>query len=503
MLIGNSEMENIKKIIEDGARNSMNIKEFIAQQISEFKNSEQYKTMQIGSRYYKNNGDIKNKQRTYIDDEGNERIAPHMKNFKLNHPFLYKLTNQKNGYLLRKKPLIKQVISPNEKEDKEYEKILQKIFDNKMHRRLKYTLIETIKRGLAWWQLFVDETGELKTKLRYASRVIALWKDEEHETLDAIIMFYEIEEYKSATNKVTRIKVEFHDNEGVRYYIYDGASLILDNVEMERNQALLIKESDSDPVYAHFLINEQPYKWKSGIPFIYFKYNSEELPLIYFLKELVDCYDELTSKLGDAIYDAPDGVDVVKNYDESAGRFKKNLATYNLVLLDDEGEYDRKNITINAEAYKIFIEQLRKDIYEGAAGVDTQSEKFGTNDSGVALKQLYADLDLDCSNIETEFKSSLQHYMNFRNEFLTLKTGNDYTNKETELIFNKSMTVNEKELIENCKSSIGMISEKTILSKHPFVNDINSELAQISKEKKQAEGSYDNIIKNKDGDMDE
>lgn len=69
-------------------------------------------------------------------------------------------------------------------------------------------------------------------------------------------------------------------------------------------------------------------KWTSqklakGIPFIYFKYNGDELPLIHFLKALLDCYDELTSKMGDTIYEAPDGVNVVKNYQSEAGTFQK------------------------------------------------------------------------------------------------------------------------------------------------------------------------------------
>lgn len=112
--------------------------------------------------------------------------------------------------------------------------------------------------------------------------------------------------------------------------------------------------------------------------------------------------------------------------------------------MDSDGEYDRKGVEINIEAFKSFIEQLRKDIYEGGSGVDTQSEKFGTQESGVALKQLYADLDLDCSNIETEFQSSFQHFKGFVDEWQSIKENRDYSETELEWIFNKTMTVNEK-----------------------------------------------------------
>ena len=312
---------------------------------------------------------------------------------------------------MRKKPTIKQVVDKDEDEDPDYKEVLKDIFNNKMHKRLKYTLIEATKRAMCWWQLYVDENGDFKVRLRYATRIVPIWKDEEHEVLDALIYFYDVEVYTSEENKEIKTKVEYYDEDGVRYYIYDAEHLIEDVEEVEkRKQFVLGTDTEGISILGHFMINNKVMKWSKGIPFIYFKYNGDELPLIHFLKALLDCYDELCSKIGDGIYEAPDGVNVVKNYQEEAGTFQKNLQTFNTVFLDSDGEYDRKNVEINIEAFKAFIEQLRKDIYEGGFGVDTQSEKFGTQESGVALKQLYADLDLDCSNIETEFKSSLEYF---------------------------------------------------------------------------------------------
>ena len=181
------------------------------------------------------------------------------------------------------------------------------------------------------------------------------------------------------------------------------------------------------------------------------------------------------------------GVNVVKNYGEEVNTFQKNLQTYNTVFLDADGDYKRENITSDIEGFKVFIEQLRKDIYEGGSGVDTQSEKFGTNVSGVALKQLYADLDLDCSNIETEFKSSLEYFKAFIDEWIMITQNKDYSQNKIEWIFNKTMTVNEKELIENCKNSLDMISNATNIANHPWVDDHEKEIERMKKEKEEEE----------------
>lgn len=494
-----TEMDKIKMIITEGAKKGMELSKFIDLQINNFKQSNTYKEMLEGSKYFKNEGDIEKKQRTYINKDGMEEIAPHAKNYILKHPILYKMINQKAGYLLRKKTNIKQVIAKDEKEDEDYKEILKSLFNNKMHKRLKYTLIEAVKRGISWWQIYIDNEGDLEARLRYATRIVPLWQDEEHEILDAIIMPYDVEVYTSDTDREKRTKVEYWDLEGVRYFIYDGSTLLEDVEEVEKRKDLVIgKDIHGISILAHFKIGDTLHKW-TKIPFIYFKYNGDEMPLIHLLKSLIDCYDELCSRTGDSIYDAPDGVNVVKNYQSEAGTFQKNLATFNTVFLDEEGDYDRKDINLNIEAFKSFIKQLRKDIYESGSGVDTQSEKFGTQESGVALKQLYADLDLDCSNIETEFKSSLEYFMFFYNNWVEMTTGKDYTDKEVEFVFNKTMTVNEKELIENCVNSMGIISKYTIRSRHPYVSDVEDEEEKIETEEKEEakkqESEYDKMIK--------
>mgnify|MGYP005759738993 CR=1 FL=1 len=489
-----TELEKVDFILKEGLKKGMSLSKFVNTQINEFKESNEYKLMQMGSQYYKNNGDIRDKERTYIDENGLEKVSPHAQNFKLHHPILYKMINQKAGYLLRKKPTVKQVIEKGEKEDPEYKKILGDIFNNKMHKRLKYTLIEAVKRGIAWWQIYIDESGDLKVRLRYATRIIPIWEDEEHEVLAAIIMVYEVEEYTSETQKEKKTKVEYWDLEGVRYYILDGSNLIEDVEEVEKRKDLFIKiDEEGNSILGHFSIDGVPQLWDK-IPFVYWKYNGDELPLIYFLKTLVDAYDYLCSKTADAIYEAPDGVNVVKNYGDEVNTFQKNLQTFNTVFLETDGEYSRESVKIEIDAFKVFIEQLRKDIYESGFCVDTQSEKFGTQESGVAIKQLYADLDLDCSNIETEFKSSLEYFMYFVNSWAQGKTGKEYMENEVELVLNKTMTVNEKELIENCKNSVGVISNASIIAHHPWVSDPEDELEKIKQENEEEQKEYEESL---------
>lgn len=493
-----TEMEKIDFILKEGATKNLNMKEFIKKQISEFEESDIRKGMIEGQKYYENITEIQNKQRYYIDD--NQRIAASkfFSNFKLAHSIPRKLVNQKAGLLLKKNINVKEVIDDGQKEDPEYKKQLKKTFNDRMHKRLKYTLIEAVNKGISWWQVYIDENGKLKVRRVNAEKIVVLWQDDEHEVVDAIIMVYKMVLYDGTEKKIVK-KAEYWDLEGVRYLIYENGELINDVERLEEVKDTVLKEDDGNGMVlcSHFIYDGQPSNWEK-IPFIYWKYNGDEKPLIYYLKSLIDCYDELTSIMADTIKDAPNGVNVVKNYAEDIKKFNKNLQELNTIFLDEDGDYRRENVTIDIDAFKEFIELLRRDIYETGAGVDTQSEKFQTAQSGVALEELFNDLDLDCSNIETEFQSSLEYFMFFENTYLQMTTSKDYHEKEVDFVFNKTMITNEKEKIENCKNSEDL-SRKSRLAHHPWVKDVDAELKQIETEEKEereaVDKEYDELIK--------
>lgn len=492
-----TETERMNYELKKNATNGIKLSEFIYREKKAFEDSDKYKEMKIGDRYFANDTDIQNKKRVYIENDGSERIAPHAKNFKLEHSIIYKLVMQKASYLLKKEPTIQQ--RDEEHKNNIYAKEISKIFNKKMHKRLKRTVIESVNKGINWWHVYIDENGDLKVRLKYATKIIPLWADDEHEVLDGIIMVYKLEKYTD-TGKDSVIKIEYCTLEGIRYYVVDGDHLIEDVEEGEKHKTAYLREDEEGTaIYGHFVLNGVAMVWKK-IPYIYWKYNCNELSLIHYLKSLVDCYNELTSRKADNIYEAPDGVNVVKGYSDDEGTFQKNLETYNTVFLDKDGEYKREKINIDIEAFKVFIEQLRKDIYEAGFGVDTQSDKFGNQKSGIAIQELYADLDLDCSNIEIEFQASLEYFKFFIDNWLYIKTGKDYSDIDLDFSFNKTMTVNEQELIENCKNSIGIISNRTIRAKHPYVTDLEKEEKQIQKEiqdENEYLSSFDELQNNK------
>lgn len=483
-----TEMQKIDTILKQGKANGIDLKEFIKIQIAEFENSDEYKEMQVGLEYSQNENDIKDKKRYWTDRRGIRRVTKKLANNQLRHPIPRKMRLQKQAYLLKKKMTVKQVLNENEQENKEYMKQIKDIFNNRMHKMLKRTLGGAVDMGLMWWQVYIDEDGKLKTKLRYSTEMIPLWEDREHENLAAMIIKYPIVSY-TQNGKETVYKVEYWDLEGVRYFVQDSSGLIED-AERISDEMAIGKDDDGNTLCCHFLLKNKTVVWEK-LPFIYWKYNDDEKPLIHYLKSLVDCYDKLTSVVADTIEDTPEAVKVIKKYRDKIEDFVENLNAFGVVPVEADGDFRFETPQINIEAFKSFIEQLRKDIYEAGFGVDTESDKFGNQPSGVAIQELYEDLDLDCSNIETEFQASLEYFKFFVDAYLSSTTNKNYFDIELEYVFNKSMITNQSEKITDCKNSVGVVSDKTILSNHPFVTDINAELKQLKIEQKEEEKEFE------------
>ena len=58
----------------------------------------------------------------------------------------------------------------------------------------------------------------------------------------------------------------------------------------------------------------------------------------------------------------------------------------------------------------------------------------------------------------------------------------NFSNEKVEVTFNKDQLLNSSEVIQDLANSFEMLSRETILSRHPYVKDVEEELKRLSKE---------------------
>lgn len=475
-------MNTLHEILENLDRNApMSIDEIVQEEVKTWLESEERKLMLTGQAYYRVKNDILNRTRKAIGPDGKLTQVHNLADNRIPHGFIRKLVDQKIDYLLSK-PFLART------DDAGYQAHLDHYFDQHFRRMLKNVGKNAINSGKAWVQVFYDEAGDLAFQLIPSEEVIPLWRDSAHTELDAVIRVYDQIVYVAKTKK-TITKVEFWSKDGVRRYESDAGDFRF--VDFAAHFSLVKDDK------------ELPYNWER-VPFICFKYNDEEQPLIDLIKRQVDDYDNKISDNANNLEDLPNSLYVVKDYDgTSASEFRRNMAVYRVAFVNGTGGIESISLKIDTEAHKAHIEQLRKDIYEFGRGVDTQSERFGNAPSGIALKHLYADLDLDANDMESEFQASLEQLLWFIDQHLYNVTGKDYSNTPVEFIFNRDITINETEAVTNAKNSVGVISNRTILANHPWVTSVEDEEAQIKQEREAEMEQYPELTGGEAGDDDE
>ncbi|MCM4088757.1 phage portal protein [Clostridioides difficile] len=458
-------------------------------EINKWKTSNTRKEQLQGDKYYKGEHDILRRKRTVIGEGGKLTEVKNLPNNKIVDNKYANLVDQKVNYLLGK-PLTFQT------ENEIYNSLLKDIFNKKFLRTFKNLCEDSLNGGISWLHPYYSEDGKLSFKRFPSYEVLSFWKDSEHTILDFAVRLYEVKAYSGANEKIIE-KVEVYSKEGIKRYILQGMTLI----------------ADSESPYSSYLVVEtdnihEELNW-DRIPLIPFKYNNKEIPLIKRVKSLQDGINIMLSDFENNMQeDARNTILVLQNYDgQNLGEFRKNLAQYGAVKVRTVdgavGDLKTLEIKVNSDNYKSILEVFKKALIENGRGYDAKDDRMSGNPNQMNIQSMYSDIDLDANGMETEFQASFEELLWFVNMHL-LNTGQgNYENEEVEIIFNRDILINETESITNCKNSVGLLSDETIISQHPWTIDVRQELEK-KKKQEEAQREYDDLIpNNQDGVIDE
>lgn len=450
--------EYINDIIKNGV---MTNEEYILEQIREFEGSLKRRNMIKGYEYFIGRQDILLKKRTAIGVGGEPIEIFNVPNNRIVDNQYKKLVTQKVNYILGKPITINSGNSG-------LNKALKEIFNADFDMSLKAVCEDSLNCGIGWLFSGYDQKGQFVFKRIRPWELIPIWEDSEHKTLAFAIRFYDIINYENKKKKTVR-KVELYNQRGIsRYYI-------------DRGQLMKDGENWFTP---YFYSGERAFGWER-IPLSAFKYNNSEEPLILRVKCLQDGLNVLESNFLNAMEEDPrNTILVLKNYDgENLGEFRQNLAAYGAVkvrTIDGAmGGVDTLTIQVNPENYKTIIEIFKKAVIENGMGYDAKDDKLSGTPNQLNIKSMYSDIDIDANNMEMEFQSSLSKVIWFAKQHICNTGKGDYGDIETKPVFNRDILINESEAIDNCVKSLNVISRETVLSKHPWVENLEREIVRI------------------------
>ncbi|MEG2521266.1 MAG: phage portal protein [Anaerovoracaceae bacterium] len=458
-MFNNNYMKYIKRNLKE---NDISDKAVVRNELETFLNSPERAMMITGCEYFKGKQEILNKTRTAIGEGGNVVNVKNLPNSRLIDNQYKKMVKQKYNYILGN-PITYDC------EDEGLKAELGELFNDEFMKKLKNVAKDALNCGIGWLYMYYNPDGDISFKRFAPYEIKPLWKDDEHTELDGVIRVYSVDAVES---KTTKTMIEYYTSNGIETFEYSSGKLV-DAVEGKTS---------------HYVKDDIGYNF-TKVPFIPFKYNDDEVPLINSVKSLQDGLNKITSNFSDnMLEDMRNTIMVLVNYDgENLGEFRQNLSTYGAVKVRTEdgapGDVKTLDVKVDSSNYESIIKIFKRAIIENAMGFDAKSESLGNAPNQMNIKSMYSDIDLDANDMINEFKASLETLVEFYKIHLGI-VGKPNPDCSIKFTFNKNIMLNESELIANCRNSVGIISDETIIAKHPFVTDLDEEMGAIEKAKK-------------------
>jgi SPP1 family phage portal protein len=161
--------------------------------------------------------------------------------------------------------------------------------------------------------------------------------------------------------------------------------------------------------------------------------------------------------------------------------FKDNRVI-NFIDTNSKAEYLIKDI--NDTALENYKNRLNLDIHKFSNVIDISDKNFGNNLSGIAMKYKLLGMENIASIKESKFRKGLMKRIELLTHFLNLASTSDYLYTEITPVFTRNIPSNDVETVEMIKQLYGMISDKTLLSQLPFIEDVQQELNFIEEQRK-------------------
>lgn len=468
-------VDKISNAILYGFKPEMSDLEEIEKLINDWKLSEKRCDQIKGQLYYQGEHDIKFRRRQVIGEDGKLTDVDNLPNNHIIDNQYGKAVDLKANYLVGNPFTL-------DGDDEDYKAALSEVFNKHFMKTLKEAAKGCMNTGIGWFYPYYDQDGNFSFRFFPGYEILPIWEDSEHTRLQFAIRLYIVKMWEGQQLKDVE-KVEVFDKDGVHCYILDGGSLVPDETRTESDCAYVV-------------IDGQPLNWER-IPLIPIKYNEQEIPLLNRVKSLQDGINVMMSDFENNMQeDARNTILVLKNYDgENLGEFRRNLATYGAVKVRYDGEtkggVDTLEVKVDASNYDEILKMFKKALIENAKSYDAKDDKIGANPNQMNIMSMYSDIDLDANDMETEFQATFEDILWFVNAHLTNTGKGDFSKSTVDIEFNRDIMMNEGEIIDNCQKSVGIISEETILSKHPWVDDVDEELARLEAQRAKEVEIYD------------
>lgn len=373
------------------------------------------------------------------------------------------LVNQKASYMFAAPPIF-------DLGKKKSNKKLTQFLGDKYPKVCKDLCIEASNCTVGWLHVWRDGKGTWKYAMVPAEQIIPVWTNDLEKELSGVFRSYQ--SLDEETGDSYTVYEYWNEKECMAYRLKAGDEL------------------DQLIPYQMFLVDpelcEYSDRYQHGVgevPFFPFFNNNIDTDDLKNIKSLIDTYCKVFSGFVNDLEDIQEVIFILTNYGgEDLGQFLRDLKDYKAIQIESDGDGDHSGVStltieLPVEAREKLLEITRKCIFEQGMGIDPDPQNFG-NSSGVALQFLYSLLEQKAGLQETEFRLGFGRFIRCICRLQEIKIKDD-TIVQT---WTRTSVKNDQELSQIASQSKGIISDDTIVSHHPWVDDPEKEMDLLKKQ---------------------
>ena len=181
-----------------------------------------------------------------------------------------------------------------------------------------------------------------------------------------------------------------------------------------------------------------------------------------------------------------------------------NMKTNRVLLLPEASKAYWLTKQGNDAQIENILKRLHESIYRTASCPDFSSESFiGGVSSGIAIQYRLTGMETRAGKIEAEMKKSLQRRIELISGMASLKLGETLW-RDIEITFSRNIPADEAATINMINSLKGTVSDATLLTQLPFINDVQAELEALNAQKQANMAMFQsNLYSSEDDEEDE
>ena len=335
--------------------------------------------------------------------------------------------------------------------DKNIDQVFEVLNYNDVKQEDSNYLQDALVYGCAYEIAYIDEWGKHRFKTLDPKNVIPIYDDTLDQDLVYCIRFW--------SNKIA-------DKDFYIVEVYSQSE---------------IKTYKSDMGFQTFeLIKEEPHYF-GMVPITVFELNNDRVSIFDQVMTLQDAYNKLLSAEVDDFESFADAYLVLKGVmgtnEEDLADMKRRRA----IQIDSDADVSYLTKNISDTQIQNMLNNINDNIHKIANSPDFNSDKFMAQ-TGIAMRFKLVQFENASSAIEAEMRKALQRRIELICAIGNIK-GDNLSFDDVKITFTRNLPTNLTETAQVVNSLRGLVSDQTLLSLLPFVEDSQAELDRLNQQK--------------------